>query len=117
MDWGITLGLIGIVCIPLTVALTMSASSPGEFNFIRSCFILAAILMVGSALMLHRLDNMPLWARVSVAAVVGALASGALVFALDWVRNKEALARKQLEPIAEAPPIFELRREFRARNS
>src|SRR5882757_9954800 len=89
MDWGLALGVVSVIGIPLALGLTMPASSRGEFRFTRGCFLLSAILMGGSAAMLHSLNEQPLWLRVSMAAVVGAFALGGLVYALDWVTKKE----------------------------
>jgi hypothetical protein len=92
MDWGIILGIIGVIGIPVAVGLTMAATTPGEFRFVRGCFIVAALLMITSALMLHSLGEFALWIRAAVAAVIGAMALGGLTVAIDWVRNKESMS-------------------------
>jgi hypothetical protein len=89
MDWGAILGIVSVIGIPVAVGLTMAATTPGEFRFIRGCFILAAILACGSALLFNAPD-IPLWARVLVTSLVGGLSLGGLVIAFDWVGKKQA---------------------------
>jgi hypothetical protein len=83
----------------------MAATTPGEFRFVRGCFIVAAILMVASALMLHSLEGVALWVRAATAALIGAVALGGLTVALDWVRHKEMAIQKPVETSGEQPKI------------
>jgi hypothetical protein len=99
MDYGIALGVVGVVIAIAGVGVTMPASTPGEFRFVRWCFVLAAASMVASALMVHSVHEMPLWTRSLIAALVGAVAIGGLTFALGWVRQKqEAIKKVEAQP-------------------
>jgi hypothetical protein len=91
IDWGLVLGAVGVIGIPVAVGLTMAATTKGEFWFVRGCFIVAALLTLASLAWLtyeHPLGP----GKISVAAVVGAIVAVGLVVALEWVSNKERAA-------------------------
>jgi hypothetical protein len=94
MDWGIFLGVIGVLAIPLalaTLGLTMVATTRGEFNFVRGCFVAAALVSTVTVFLLYwyyREGSLPM--RVVVAAVAGAVIFGGLAAALNWVDRKQA---------------------------
>ncbi len=48
VDWGLVVGVAGVVVAPIAVGLTMAATTPGEFRFVRGCFVLAAVLTITS---------------------------------------------------------------------
>jgi hypothetical protein len=37
IDWGLALGAVGIIGIPIAIGLTMAATTSGEFRFVRGC--------------------------------------------------------------------------------
>jgi hypothetical protein len=93
MDWGLALGAIGVVSIPATIGLTMAATTPGEFRFVRSCFIVAAALTIASFVWLTR--EYPLgWIKITSAGAFGAIVTISLVVALEWVTGKQAQVNK-----------------------
>jgi len=88
MDWGLALGALGVIGIPVAIGLTMAATSPGEFRFVRACFAAAAILTLGSFLWLTYEQPMGS-AKLICAAIIGAIVSVGLVVALEWVKAKQ----------------------------
>ena len=50
IDWGIALGVVGVIGIPgaIGIGVTTSARTPGEFRFARQCFVVTAILIIAS---------------------------------------------------------------------
>lgn len=101
MDWGIFLGVVGVVGLSLSmgVGVTMAATTtPGEFKLARWCFFITALLMMAAGAMLYLVPGLSLWARSGLAAVVGAVSLGGLVYALDWVAKKEEGVSPNKEP-------------------
>jgi hypothetical protein len=90
MDWGLVVGILGV---PASIALTMGATSRGEFHFIRGCFIAVACGTVGAHLWWQWANEAPLtgW-RVAIGGLVGAVTVAGLVVALDWVKRKQIAA-------------------------
>jgi hypothetical protein len=89
MDWGIELGIIGVIGIPLAVGLTMTATSTNEFRFVRGCFMVSAFATLCVAVEMHAENEYSLWLRAVIGAIIAAVAVGGLIVALAWVRNKE----------------------------
>jgi hypothetical protein len=94
MDWGILLGVVGVFGIPLALAilgLTMVATTPGEFKFVRACFVVAGVVSAATVFLLqwNYPEGSPTM-RAVIIAVVGALIFGGVSVALDWVKSKEA---------------------------
>lgn len=93
MDWGILLGVVGVLAIPLalaTLGLTMVATTRGEFNFVRGCFVAAALVSAITVFLLYwyyREGSLPM--RAIFAAIAGAVIFGGLATALNWVDRKE----------------------------
>lgn len=93
MDWGILLGIIGVLGIPLALAslgLTMATTTPGEFRFVRSCFyVAAAICTITTFASLWNYTEGSEAMRVLAAGVVGALMFAGMALALDWINKKQ----------------------------
>jgi hypothetical protein len=93
MDWGIVLGVVGAFGIPLalaTLGLTMVINTPGEFNFVRACFIAAAAISAGTVFLLYwnYTEGSP-GMRIITAALAGAVIFGGLAGALNWLDRKQ----------------------------
>lgn len=93
MDWGILLGVVGVFGIPLALAilgLTMAATTPGEFRFIRACFIAAAVISAVTVFLLqwNYTEGIPA-VRIGTIAILGAMIFGGLAASLDWLNHKQ----------------------------
>lgn len=99
--------ILGVVGIPVSVALTMAATTKGEFRFLRLCLWVSAAFAVGAHLVALWNKPGPISAlEVLIAALVGAVAVGGLAYAIDWVKRKELAtlsATSESPPVAEAP--------------
>jgi hypothetical protein len=104
IDWGLVLGAVGVVGIPVAIGLTMAASTPGEFRFVRGCFITAAVLTIGSLAWLTYEQDLGL-AKIAIAGVVGAVVAIGLVVALEWVNRKQAEVKPFVSPVTPAPTV------------
>jgi hypothetical protein len=93
MDWGIILGIVGVLGIPLALAilgLTMVATTLGEFRFVRACFVTAALISTATVLLLQwNYQEGSLAMRAVIVAVTAASIFGGLSVALDWVNKKQ----------------------------
>src|SRR5580704_6819283 len=90
MDMGLILGIISVAGIPLTLALTMPATTPGEFRFLRWCLIgFGAMSIVALFLVQWGRDWGTLEMKVIVNAVIAAVVVAVVTVGLDWVRNKQ----------------------------
>jgi hypothetical protein len=100
MDWGLLVGVLGV---PASVALTMGATSKGEFHFIRGCFIAVACGTISAHLWWQWANEASLtgW-RVAIGGLVGAVTVAGLVIALDWVKRKETAAIPEKPTTTEA---------------
>ena len=99
MDLGLVCGAVGVIGIPAAIGLTMAATSPGEFRFVRGCFILAALLTFASAIWLTH--EMPLGiAKIVIVGAIGAVAAIGLVVAFDWVAQKQHMAAPEDSSVA-----------------
>jgi hypothetical protein len=96
MDWGIILGVVGAIGVPLAlIAIGISlavgaAPSRGEIIAARICFI-AAVLIMGAGVFLA-VWNYPEGSRIMrivMTALVGALLFGGLTASLDWLKSKQ----------------------------
>jgi hypothetical protein len=60
-DWGTLFGVLGVIGIPLglAVGIAMSANALGEFRWSRICFILTAVLALATFLWLERIRLNP----------------------------------------------------------
>ena len=96
MDWGIILGIVGWVGVPLAlIAIGISiavgaAPTRGEINAARICFIASALIM-GAGIFLavwNYPDGSPIM-RIAITALVGALLFGGLTASLDWLKSKQ----------------------------
>jgi hypothetical protein len=104
MDWGLAIGVVGVIGVPVAIGLTMAATTPGEFRFVRGCFIVAAVLAIVSFLALTH--DLPLnLAKIISAGVVGASVLIGLVFALEWVDKKQASQPSRPETAVELPDV------------
>lgn len=98
MDWGIVLGVVGLLGIPLALAvlgLTMAATTPGEFRFVRGCFYAAAIIFTATifaSLWNYTEGSEPM--RVLAAALAGAAMFAGMAIALDWTAKKKSAVVK-----------------------
>jgi uncharacterized membrane protein YhhN len=92
MDWGTLLGIVGVIGIPASVGLTMAATTPGEFQFIRGCFVLSAALATGAIFLSQWNTGFLSPARLAITAVLGAVVFAGMAIALDWVQKKEGAA-------------------------
>jgi hypothetical protein len=93
IDWGVVLGLISVVGIPLAIGIgiTMANPSRGELRFARGCFLLAAALTLASLAWL--IYGAPLTTgKIITAGFVGAIVAIGLLFGLDWISKREKQA-------------------------
>jgi hypothetical protein len=91
MDWGLVLTAVGVIGVPVAIGLTMGTTTPGEFRFVRGCFIVAAILTLGSLIWLTHEYPLGL-IKIASAAIIGATIAVGLVVAFDWIKKKEDIA-------------------------
>jgi hypothetical protein len=119
MDWGILLGVVGVLGIPLALAslgLTMVANTPGELNFVRACFISAALISAATVFALYwNYTEGPPIMRVTTAAMAGAVIFGGLASALNWVDRKQSpvedSSKKTTEPTMKNSPNISAARD------
>lgn len=83
---------MGVIGIPVAIGLTMAATTPGEFRFVRGCFIVAATLTLGSFIWLTHEQQLGIGKLILVGAI-GAIVTIGLVIALDWVKRKQLSAQ------------------------
>lgn len=124
MDWGILLGVVGIFGIPLalaTLGLTMAANTPGEFSFLRACFVAAGVISAVAVFLLqwNYPEGSPVMRAIAV-ALAGALVFGSISVALDWVKRKEAATPapsvEKTERSTTSAPHEDLRVSFQSPN-
>jgi hypothetical protein len=111
MDWGILLGIVGVLGIPLALAvlgLTMAATTPGEYRFVRGCFFAAGAISAATIFPLFwNYTEGSHTVRITALALVGALIFGGLGVALDWVNKKQEGAQQSGPNPLVAGPQFE----------
>jgi hypothetical protein len=86
---GEILGLIGVAGIPLTLALTMPATSSGEFKFLRSCLVLFAALIIASLFLIEWPVDLSLNTKAVINALIAAIVVGGVTIAWGWLGKKE----------------------------
>lgn len=90
IDWGLVLGIISVAGMPLTLALTMPASTVGEFRLLRWCFIGFGVLCIGSLFLLEwSHDWGPIEMKLLTNVVVGAVVIAVVTVGLDWLGKKQ----------------------------
>src|ERR1035437_6553769 len=92
MDLGVALAVRGVAGIPATLALTMPATTAGEFRFLRGCLIASGGLIICSLLMVSWNDE---WGspqmRIFINAALAALVVGGITYGLDWLKTKQGI--------------------------
>jgi hypothetical protein len=103
VDAGLVLGAISVVAIPVGFGIgvvAMANPSRGELWFAKICFVAAAICAVSSfAWVTHEMALSS--QKVLSAGTIGALVAIALVWAIDWVNNKDVAN----QPKETQPPV------------
>ena len=93
IDWGLVLGAIGVIGIPVAVGITVTMASPSkkEFWFARGCFILAAILTLAALAWLT--SEEPLGpGKIIAAGTIGCITAIGLIVGLDWISRRQELS-------------------------
>lgn len=111
MDWGLVLGVIGVIGIPVAtgIGMTMATQKRPEFDFARGCFYLAAALTVFSFFWLTNIIEMGFGKLISIVLVLP-ITLIALVFGLEWIRNREASTAAAAVPSELSVPLVSLLR-------
>lgn len=86
---GEILGLIGVAGIPLTLVLTMPATSAGEFRFLRLCLYAFTGLIIVSLFFIEWPPEFSLQVRASINAAVAAIVVGGVTVAWGWLDKKQ----------------------------
>jgi hypothetical protein len=81
-----------VVGILATAGFTVVALTPAEFRIALRCFWAAALVLGGMAILWGVTTEQPLYRRLLVTAIVGAVAIAGLNEALRWVAKREAEA-------------------------
>src|SRR6266849_1107459 len=101
MDLGTALGFVSIIGLPGSVALTMNATTRGEFRFVRGCFVLTALIATTAVFMWQWTSGQTLWpTRVLLSGLAGAVIFVGLAIALDWVKTRQ---RASTAPVSVLP--------------
>jgi hypothetical protein len=78
-----------IVGILATAGFGVLSLTPAEFRIARGCFWAAALGLAGIAILWGSTTESPLWARLMVTGIIGAVAVAGLTEALRWVQKRE----------------------------
>jgi hypothetical protein len=109
MDWGILLGIVGVLGIPLALAaigLTMVPTTAGEYTFIRACFVAAAATPTVTIFLLLWNTEGSTAMRIVMAAVAGALIFGGVAAAFDWNNKKQYPSVGNKDPAPKKDPAI-----------
>lgn len=87
---GEILGIMGVAGVPATLALTMPATTRGEFRFLKGCLLLSGALIIVSLFLIEWKDSAGVEMKVLVNAAIAAIVVGSLTFGMDWLEKKQA---------------------------
>jgi hypothetical protein len=89
VDWGLALGAVGVIVVPIAVGIGVTMANPteGEFRFARGCFALAAILALAALGWLTYEHPLTL-DKIIISGAVGAVVAVGLVVGLDWISRR-----------------------------
>jgi len=93
LGFGEVLGIIGVAGVFLSLALTMPATTRGEFRFLRVCLVFSGALIILSLFFVDWPPHMTLVAKTIINAIVGALVVGGVTYGLGWLETKEKAVR------------------------
>jgi hypothetical protein len=85
------LGVVGVAGVPAALALTMPATTKGEFRFLKGCLLVSGALIVISLLIIQWTEDWgPTHMKVLINAAIAAVVVGGISYGLEWIRKKEA---------------------------
>jgi hypothetical protein len=93
-----------------TAAYAVITVTPTDFRLARALFFIAGALVFVDGIMWGVLTNAPLWTRILIVGLIGAVSAVATNEAIRWVNNREKLAgpsgtNPTKEPQASEPSI------------
>lgn len=86
---GEILGIVGVAGVPATLALTMPATTRGEFRFLKGCLLLSGALIIASLFLIEWKDGSGVEMKMLVNAAIAAVVVGGLTYGMDWLEKKQ----------------------------